>query len=56
MFGNYLADRTSVGDYRSVDQVSKNVRSLIFTADEVMELITREPIWYWANAAGRATL
>ena len=56
MYGNHLADRVCMGDYQSVDLVAEDVRSLTFTAEEVMELVTALPIWYWANEKGGPTL
>ena len=56
MYRNHIADRVCMGDYKSVDEVAGDVKSLTFDVKEIMMLITERPIWYWATMDGQPTL
>ena len=56
MYGNYLADRVSVGDYEAADSIAESYKVIKLEAKEVMDMLTTAPIWYWTTADGRPTL
>ena len=56
MFGNHLADRVSVGDYEAADSIAQSYQVVQLEAEEVMDMLTTAPIWFWATQDGRPTL
>ena len=56
MYGNYMADRASVGDWEAVGGVVENYPVVKVRAGDVISLLTTAPIWYWATTDGQPTL